>query len=88
MPKYYDKSLYPIDATAVAQSILTLTRFRKMDLATRVVNWTLKNMQDESGYIYYQRTKRGVNKIPYMRWSNAWMFMAISFFWLNQNINS
>lgn len=88
VPKYYDKSLYPIDATAVAQSILTLTRFRKMDLAARVVNWTLKNMQDESGYIYYQRTKRGINKIPYMRWSSAWMFMAISFFWLNQNINS
>ncbi|MFQ3599560.1 MAG: hypothetical protein SNJ66_14600, partial [Chloroherpetonaceae bacterium] len=74
--------------TAVAQSILTLTRFGKMDLAKRVVVWTLKNMQDESGYIYYQRTKRGINKIPYMRWSSAWVFMAISFFWLNQNINS
>ncbi len=78
VPKYYDRSLYPIDATAVAQSILTLTRFGKMDLASRVVNWTLKNMQDDSGYIYYQRTKRGVNKIPYMRWSSAWVFMALA----------
>ncbi len=78
IPKYYDKSLYPIDATAIAQSILTLTRFGKMDLAERVVNWTLNNMQDESGYIYYQRTKRGVNKIPYMRWSSAWVFMALA----------
>ena len=85
IPKYYDKSLYPIDATAVAQSILTLTRFGKMELATRVVNWTLKHMQDESGYFYYQRTRRGVNKIPYMRWSSAWMFVALSFFCLNQN---
>jgi len=85
IPKYYDKSLYPIDATAVAQSILTLTRFGKMELATRVVNWTLKHMQDESGYFYYQRTRRGVNKIPYMRWSSAWMFAALSFFCLNQN---
>jgi hypothetical protein len=85
MPKYYDQSLYPIDATAVAQSILTLTRFGKMELATRVVNWTLKHMQDESGYFYYQRTRRGVNKIPYMRWSSAWMFVALSFFCLNQN---
>jgi len=80
MPKYYDQSLYPIDATAVAQSILTLTRFGKMELATRVVNWTLKNMQDESGYFYYQRTRRGVNKIPYMRWSSAWMFVALTKF--------
>jgi hypothetical protein len=85
IPKYYDKSLYPIDATAVAQSILTLTRFGKMEMAERVVNWTLNNMQDESGYIYYQRTRRGVNKIPYMRWSSAWMFVALSFFCLNQN---
>lgn len=85
VPKYYDKSLYPIDATAVAQSILTLTRFGRIDLAKRVVVWTLKNMQDESGYIYYQRTKRGVNKISYMRWSSAWMFLAISFFYFNQN---
>lgn len=84
VPKYYDKSLYPIDATAVAQSILTLTRFGKMDLASRVVNWTLRHMQDKSGYIYYQRTKHGVNKIPYMRWSSAWMFLAISFFYFNQ----
>jgi len=85
IPKYYDKSLYPIDATAIAQSILTLTRFGKMEMAERVVNWTLNNMQDESGYIYYQRTKQGVNKIPYMRWSSAWMFVALSFFCLNQN---
>jgi hypothetical protein len=80
IPKYYDKSLYPIDATAIAQSILTLTRFGKMEMAERVVNWTLNNMQDESGYIYYQRTKQGVNKIPYMRWSCAWVFVALSKF--------
>ncbi|MCS6988175.1 MAG: hypothetical protein NZM06_01520 [Chloroherpetonaceae bacterium] len=80
IPKYYDKNLYPIDATAIAQSILTLTRFGKMELATRVVNWALNNMQDESGYIYYQRGKYGLNRIPYMRWSSAWMFAALSFF--------
>jgi hypothetical protein len=80
IPKYYDQSLYPIDATAIAQSILTLTRFGKMEMAERVVNWTLNNMQDESGYIYYQRTKQGVNKIPYMRWSCAWVFVALSKF--------
>lgn len=80
IPKYYDKRLYPIDATAIAQSILTLTRFGKMDLAARVVNWTLNHMQDPSGYIYYQRWKWGANKIPYMRWSCAWMFLAISKF--------
>ncbi len=80
IPKYYDKSLYPIDTTAVAQSILTLTRFGKIDKAERIVNWALNYMQDESGYFYYQRTRRGVNKISYMRWSNAWMFVALSKF--------
>ncbi len=84
VPKYYDKSLYPVDATAVAQSILTLTRFGKMDLAERVVNWTLRHMQDKSGYFYYQCTKRGVNKIPYMRWSSAWMFVALTKYLFSQ----
>lgn len=80
IPKYYSNSLYPIDSTSVAQSILTLCRFGYLDLAKNVVEWALDNMYNRSGYFYYQKHKYYTNKISYMRWSNAWMFLALSYF--------
>jgi hypothetical protein len=80
IPKYYSNSLYPIDSTSVAQSILTLCRFGYLDLAENVVEWTFENMYSGKGYFYYQKHKYYTNKISYMRWSNAWMFLALSYF--------
>jgi len=80
IPKYYSNSLYPIDSTSVAQSILTLCRFGYRDLAKNVVEWALDNMYNRKGYFYYQKHKYYTNKISYMRWSNAWMFLALSYF--------
>lgn len=78
VPKYYDTATYPVDSTAAAQSILTLCRFGRLDLALRVALWMIDRMQDPRGYFYYQMRKRYTNKIPYMRWSNAGMFAALS----------
>jgi rhamnogalacturonyl hydrolase YesR len=78
IPKYYDVSRYPIDSTAAAQSILTLCRFDCADLATRVALWMVDNMQDPEGFFYYQWHKCYRNTISYMRWSNAWMFVALA----------
>jgi hypothetical protein len=47
-------------------------------MAQRIARWAIDNMQDESGYFYYQKTKWYTNKIPYIRWSQAWMFYALS----------
>lgn len=79
IPKYYNNSLYPLDSTAVAQSILTLCRFNKSELAEKILNNAVKNMQAGAGYFYYQKHKYYSNKISYIRWSNAWMFLAISY---------
>ena len=50
------------------------------ELLDKVLNWTIKNMQDEKGYFYYQ-LKQGISSmIPYMRWAQAWMFYAFSFY--------
>ena len=84
-PKYYNNSLYPIDATSAAQSILTLVRFGYVDLAIKVANWMIANMQDEKGYFYYQKHIYYINRISYMRWSNAWMFVALSYLFLKLN---
>jgi rhamnogalacturonyl hydrolase YesR len=80
--KYYNNSLYPIDIHAPAQLIITLSRLgilqNNIDLANKVLKWTIDNMQSLKGYFYYQVKKRYKIRIPYMRWSQAWMFYALT----------
>jgi uncharacterized protein YyaL (SSP411 family) len=78
IPKYYSTRTYPIDSTVVAQSLLTLIRFGDIDLATQVALWAVRHMQAKEGYFYYQMKRWGTNRIPYMRWSNAWMFLSLA----------
>ena len=79
-PKYYNNKTYPIDSTAGAQSILTLTRFGELKKAKEVMNWMLKNMFDKAGYFYYQKIKFYKHKTSYPRWSGAWMFVALAYY--------
>lgn len=86
MPKYYHDKTYPIDIHCPGQFPVTLSVLGEMknhhDLADQVLQWTIQNMQDKSGYFYYQ-LKRGISsKISYMRWSNAFMFYAMSYYLL------
>jgi hypothetical protein len=88
-PKYYNNSLYPIDVHAPAQLIITLSRLgilqKNIDLSNKVLKWTIENMQALKGYFYYQIKKRYKIKIPYMRWSQAWMFYALAEYLANIN---
>ena len=77
-PKYFDQRLHPIDATACAQTITTLCTFQDVRTAARVASWTLANMQATDGAFFYQRGAILTNRIPYMRWSIAPMFCALS----------
>ena len=85
--KYYNNSLYPIDIHSPSQLIITLSKTnlfeKKMDLIDKVLRWTIKNMQSSKGYFYFQKRKFYTNKIPYMRWAQAWMFYALSTYLLN-----
>lgn len=87
-PKYYDNQMYPIDIHCPGQLIITLSRLHKFeqhrDLANKVMKWTVDNMQDEEGYFYYQLKKGISSKISYMRWSNAFMFNALSYYILSE----
>ena len=87
-PKYYHNEQYPIDIHCPGQLLVTLHSLNKYDdyyhLADKVLEWTIKNMQDEKGYFYYQIKKSKNSKIPYMRWSNAFMFYAMSYYLLNK----
>ena len=82
-PKYFHNRTFPIDIHSVAQSIITLLNFKDLDgnnlsLVYTIFSWTLKHMRDDQGYFYYQKLAFGTNKISYMRWSQAWMLLALS----------
>lgn len=83
-PKYYNNKTYPIDIHCPAQLFVTLSRTKSfsanIELVDKVINWTIENMQDKKGYFYYQLKKGISSKISYMRWSNAFMFYAMSFY--------
>jgi len=82
LPKYYNNRLYPIDIHAPAQLTVTLKKMKQLnnhkDLVDKVLLWTIDNMQSEKGNFYYQKRKFYTNKIPYIRWADAWMFYALS----------
>jgi hypothetical protein len=81
-PKYYNDKTYPVDIHSPAQLLVTLARTNKLNeyinLADRVLNWTITNMQSSKGYFYYQLMPIISSKISYIRWSQAWMFYAFS----------
>jgi rhamnogalacturonyl hydrolase YesR len=83
-PKYYNNKIYPVDIHCPAQLFVTLARLNKYDenkeLLGQVMQWTIDNMQNKKGYFYYQLKKGISSKIPYMRWSNAFMFYAMSYY--------
>ena len=81
-PKYYHDKTFPVDIHSPGQLLITLSNMNLLSryhgLTDKVVEWTIRNMQDRRGYFYYQ-VKPGVSsKISYMRWSNAFMFNALS----------
>jgi hypothetical protein len=82
IPKYYNNSIYPIDVHAPAQMVITLAKLGRFQehkaIMDKVLSWTIKNMQSEKGFFYYQVNKFFSSKIPYMRWAQAWMFYALS----------
>ncbi|MBI5403303.1 MAG: delta-aminolevulinic acid dehydratase [Ignavibacteriae bacterium] len=78
IPKYYENKLYPIDATALAQSIMTLLRFGRTGIALKIAEWGIGNLTDNEGFFYFQKNRLYTNRISYMRWVNAWMFASLA----------
>lgn len=89
--KYYNNKTYPIDIHAPAQLLVTLKKLHVLEenksLVDKVLNWTIKNMQSKEGFFYYQKNKYITSKVPYIRWAQAWMFYAFSYYFLEFNSN-
>ena len=84
LPKYYHNSPWPIDMHSTAQAVLTLLKLGSSDdqaLVERVLNWSIEHMYDSKrGSFYYQKHRFFTNKIPYMRWTQAWMYYALAYY--------
>jgi hypothetical protein len=82
-PKYFHNKAFPFDIHSAAQSVITLSDFNDVDgdvedLAFGVLEWSLKNLWDSRGFFYYRKDRFFTNRIPYMRWSQAWMLLAMT----------
>ncbi len=70
---------WPVEIHNQAQGIVTFSMFDKYrDFARVIPEYTIREMQDRRGYFYYQKFPWYTNRISYMRWSNAWMAVALS----------
>ena len=83
-PRYYRQKTLPIDIQCSSQAIDTLVFFRREDpnalqLAHEVAVWTIRHMQDRTGYFYYRRYSGNlVNKTPTLHWGQATMLCGLA----------
>lgn len=83
---------FPVEIHNQSQGIITLLKLKDFnaqayDFAYTIADWTIKNMQANVGHFFYQKFLTYTHKISYMRWSNAWMFLALTQLIKNNNEN-
>ena len=83
---YYDTKGDLVDLHCAAQALATFYKLGEMksnfQLATRIIEWAVSNMQSDNGSFNFQKIGTKMNKIKYMRWPNAWMFYGLSYYYL------
>jgi len=86
-PKYYHDRIFPIDIHSPAEAIVFFSGEGELysELTDRILRWTLDNLYDQQGYFYFRKGPKFTNKIPYMRWGQAWSFHALTEYRLNRN---
>jgi hypothetical protein len=75
---YYHDRRYPLDSTAAGQALLTLSRFGEIERAERLAEWSLDHLALPGGAWKYRIYRYGENRLVYMRWSVAWMYLGLS----------
>jgi uncharacterized protein YyaL (SSP411 family) len=82
--RYFHNRTYPIDTHCVAQSVITLLDVKDLsednvELARKVLDYAAQHMWDEKeGYFYYRILRSCTIRTSYMRWTQAWMFLALT----------
>lgn len=75
---------WPINIHNQAQGIITFVKAIPYGeeyghFANKIARWTIYNMRDNDGFFFYLKYPFFTNKIPYIRWGQAWMMNALSF---------
>lgn len=81
--RYFHDRNYPIDIHCVAQSVLTLVELKdlapgSLAPAHSVLRWAVDHMWDDRGFFYYRILRSCTIRTSYMRWSQAWMLLAVA----------
>jgi len=90
-PKYYNDKTYPIDIHSPAQAIAFFSGEGEhyQELNNRILQWMLMNLYDKRyGYFYFRKGPYFTNRIPYMRWGQAWAFHALTTYLHEQTKNT
>lgn len=76
--RYYDDRALPTDAAACAQAVLTLCAFGDVEAARQVARRAVEVLALRDGAFAYRRQRRYLNRTHYLRWSTAWMYVALA----------
>lgn len=76
-------SEFPTDIHNQAQGIISFTRMRHLDpdylgFAETIAQWTIGNMRNGNGSFQYKKYPLYRIKTPMIRWSQAWMMLALT----------
>ena len=74
---------YPLDVHAAATGITTLSRLRILhpradETADRMLVWALDQLRRRDGRFAFQRHRLYRNSVPYVRWSDGHMMLALA----------
>jgi hypothetical protein len=74
---------WPVDIHGQAQGIITFAGLSEafpsfLEFARTIAFWTIQNMQDPDGFFYYRVHRWSTDKTSYIRWGQAWMFLALT----------
>ena len=75
--------VWPVDIHNQAQGIITFANLSSFDgnfllISEKIATWTIVNFKKDNGFFEYQKWSFLSNKTIYMRWSQAWMLLALS----------
>jgi rhamnogalacturonyl hydrolase YesR len=86
-PKWTPTRRYPVNIHSCAEAILCHATLaadfeRSRAYLNRTLEWTLRSMRNADGSFVYMRRRLGplrwTSRIPYLRWGQAWMFLALA----------
>jgi len=77
---------WPVNTHNQAQGIITFSRTKNLipnnqTMVDKILKWTVENMQSKKeGFFYFEKHPNYMNKINYIRMSQAWMLYALSWY--------